>query len=54
MAEKEIEYTFKTYNTPGLPREMYAIDNDTGLPKKVPTLDKKLAVKWLSKSKGKI
>ena len=45
MAEKEIERTFKTYNTPGLPRETYEIDKDTGLPKRVTDLYEKQQLK---------
>ena len=41
MAEKEIERVFKTYNTPGLPKETYEIDKDTGLPKRVTALYEK-------------
>jgi len=41
MADEKVEQTFRTYNTPGLPRETYAIDKDTGLPKKVTALYEK-------------
>jgi hypothetical protein len=49
---KEVNYTLRKYNTPGLPQECYIIDEGTGLPIKGPTLDTQLAETWLKNLKG--
>ena len=50
MADVKIDRTLRTYSAPGLPRETYEIDKDTGLPKKVT----KLYEKQININKGKL